>query len=283
MEQMKTDDIRHHTDLRFRGVSFSYEDLPVLENASFHIHEGEFVALVGPNGAGKSTVLKLMLGLERPGCGTVEILHGTPASARDRIGYVPQHASYDPTFPISVREVVRMGRLHSVSRHYTAEDDKAVSLAMDQAEIADLASRPYSALSGGQRRRVLVARALAAQPRLLILDEPTANMDAESEARLFRTLEGLKGKTTIFIVTHDTGFVSALTDRVLCVGDRSAPGKGRMVVQHKAEPAENAPPDLFGGAVLKVLHDVELSDDSCCADKAEVALDQGVPSGGSKP
>jgi len=279
---MNADNPAHRTALRFRDVSFSYENVPVLDKASFHIHEGEFIALVGPNGAGKSTVIKLMLGLERPGCGTVEILHGTPASARDRIGYVPQHASYDPTFPISVREVVRMGRLHSVSRRYTAADDNAVGLAMEQAEIADLAARPYSALSGGQRRRVLVARALAAQPSLLILDEPTANMDAESEARLFRTLKGLKGTTTIFIVTHDTGFVSALTDRVLCVGDRSAPGKGRMVVQHKAEPAENAPPDLFGGAVLKVLHDVELSDDNCCADKAGDSLDRDAPAHGSQ-
>ena len=283
MGQLQVDDISHRTALRFRAVSFSYGNVPVLENASFHIHEGEFVALVGPNGAGKSTVIKLMLGLEQPGCGTVEILHGTPSSARNRIGYVPQHASYDPTFPISVREVVRMGRLRSVSRRYTAEDDMAVGLAMEQAEIADLASRPYSALSGGQRRRVLVARALAAQPKLLILDEPTANMDAESEARLFKTLNGLKGKTTIFIVTHDTGFVSALTDRVLCVGDRSAAGKGRMVVQHKAEPAENAPPDLFGGAVLKVLHDVEVSDDNCCADKAVVLSGHDEPAVGRKP
>ena len=277
---MNTVDPAHRTALRFRDVSFSYENVPVLEKASFHIHEGEFVALVGPNGAGKSTVIKLMLGLEQPGCGVVEIFHGTPASARDRIGYVPQHAGYDPTFPISVREVVRMGRLRSVSRRYTPDDDKAVSLAMEQAGIADLSSRPYSALSGGQRRRVLVARALAAQPSLLILDEPTANMDAESEARLFGTLKGLKGETTIFIVTHDTGFVSALTDRVLCVGDRAALGKGRMVVQHKAEPAENAPPDLFGGAVLKVLHDVELSDDNCCADKAGTPSVQGTPADG---
>jgi zinc transport system ATP-binding protein len=253
--------------LRFENVAFAYGNLPVLEAVSFHIHEGDFVALVGPNGSGKTTVLKLILGLEQPNEGKISLFEANPRTARDRIGYVPQHAGYDPTFPISVQEVVRMGRLHQLSRKYTAEDAESVVQAMEQLEIANLAQRPYSALSGGQRRRVLVARALAARPQLLILDEPTANMDAESEDRLFKSLGELKGKTTILIVTHDTGFVSSLTDRVLCVGDRSPSGLARTVVQHRAEPAENAPPELFGGEAFKVLHDVTLADDCCCDPK----------------
>jgi len=258
--------------LRFEDVAFSYGTIPVLEDVTFHIHEGEFIALVGPNGAGKTTVLKLILGLERPDRGAVALFDGMPGTAQDRIGYEPQHAGYDPTFPISGEEVVRMGRLRPLSRRYGGDDERAVSLAMEQTDIAGLRRRPYTALSGGQRRRVLVARALASQtlkpgPRLLILDEPTANMDAESEARLFKTLGDLKGKTTILIVTHDTGFVSSLTDRVLCVGDRSASGRAHTVVRHLAEPAENAPPELFGGRAYKVLHDVELPEGSCCEDK----------------
>jgi zinc transport system ATP-binding protein len=250
-------------------VGFSYGPLPVIEDATFHIHEGEFVALVGPNGAGKTTVLKLILGLERPNQGRISLFGEDPEKHRDKIGYVPQHLGYDPTFPISVHEVVGMGRMRPLSRSRTREDAGAVQNALEQAEIVDLARRPYSELSGGQRRRVLVARALAASPRLLILDEPTANMDAESENRLFNTLGFLKGRTTILIVTHDTGFVSSLTDRVLCVGDRSVSGRAHTIVQHRAEPANNAPPDLFGGAAYKVRHDVALPDDCCCKDGEE--------------
>lgn len=246
--------------IRFDDVSFSYGDVAVLDSASFHIHAGEFAALVGPNGAGKTTVLKLMLGLARPGRGRVTVLGRPPEEARSSIGYVPQHASYDPSFPISVTEVVRMGRLRGSSGRYGDGDEEAVRRALSMADVSALAGRPYSALSGGQRRRVLVARALAAEPELLVLDEPTANMDAESEARLFETLGGLKGSATILIVTHDTGFVTALTDAVFCVGER---GSGRGVVRHKAAPVDHVASELYGGPALQVLHDTELPDESC--------------------
>jgi zinc transport system ATP-binding protein len=253
--------------LAFDKVAFSYGQVPVLEDVSFHIHQGEFIALVGPNGAGKTTVLKLVLGLEKPQRGSVTLFGGEPGAGLGLTGYVPQHAGYDPTFPISVREVVEMGRLLPLSRTWKKGDKTAVDEALERAEITDLASRPYSALSGGQRRRVLVARALASRPRLLILDEPTANMDTESEARLFATLGSLKRNTTILIVTHDTGFVSSLTDGVLCVGDRRSAGEAHTIVRHRVAPADNAPPELFGGEALKVLHEVSLPGDDCCGDK----------------
>lgn len=264
----------HHPDkpivLEFDQVAFSYEMVPVLDSASFHIHEGEFVALVGPNGAGKSTVLKLVLGLIEPSSGKVRLYDAPPKIGRDRIGYVPQHADYDPTFPISVEEVVRMGRIKPFMRSYTAEDLQAVTQALENMELTDLARRPYHALSGGQRRRVLVARALSAHPDMLILDEPTSNMDAESESRLFSSLGSLKGNTTILIVTHDTGFVSSLTDRVLCVGDVGPSKVGRTIVQHRIEPTTDAPAQLFGGEALKVLHDSTLSDSCCCSDGGQL-------------
>ncbi|GHV74345.1 ABC transporter ATP-binding protein [Spirochaetia bacterium] len=237
--------INRKISLRFDRVSFSYGPIKVLENAGFHIHQGEFIALVGPNGSGKTTVLKLILGLEQPLSGTIE---GT----RSRMGYVPQQSAYDPAFPISVREAVKMGRLVGLSRRFNALDKAAVEDALEQAEITDLANRPYRALSGGQRRRVLVARALAVQPEILILDEPTANMDRESEDRLFTTLGRLKGATTILIVTHDTGFVSALTDRVLCMGSREA---GYGIVQHRTEA------DVAG--VARVIHGESIPGDQC--------------------
>jgi zinc transport system ATP-binding protein len=145
------------------------------------------------------------------------------------------------------------------------------------AGVEDLRKRPYTALSGGQRRRVLVARALAGKPRFLVLDEPTANMDAESETRLYRVLGELKGETTILVVTHDTGFVSALTDAVLCVGERGTGGSagrasgGRGVVRHASVPADHVPSGLYGGEALRVLHDTQLPDDDCCRERESVS------------
>lgn len=264
-DAMARDDAAHRSvALRFDAVYFSYSGLAVLEAASFHIHEGEFAALVGPNGAGKTTVLKLLLGLARPSSGTVSIFGTPPEEARALVGYVPQVATFDPAFPITVGEVVRMGRLRGSRRRYDPDDAPATRRALEAAEVADLADRHYSALSGGQRRRVLVARALAAEPRLLLLDEPTANMDAESEARLFATLGELKGRTTILIVTHDTLFVSALTDSVFCVGDR---GAGKAVVRHGSAPADRVAGEQYGGPALQVLHDTELPDDACCGER----------------
>ncbi len=258
--------------IQFNQVAFSYSTVPVLENVNFHVHRGEFIALVGPNGAGKSTILKLLLGLEQAGKGNIEVLGKEPKESRSRIGYVPQHADFDKSFPISVYEVIRMGRLKPIGRSWNKDDEQAVQKAMEQVEILDLARRPYGALSGGQRRRVLVARALAAEPEILVLDEPTANMDAESEERLFKTLGQLKGKTTILIVTHDTEFVSALTDRVLCIGERTgSERRAHHLVQHRAAPAEHAPPELFGGAALQVLHDEVEPENRCCIDTKEAS------------
>jgi zinc transport system ATP-binding protein len=240
--------------LRFDRVSFSYGPVKVLENAGFHIHQGEFIALVGPNGSGKTTVLKLLLGLEQPQSGSIHLFGaGSAQGERNRIGYVPQQSAYDPAFPISVLEAVQMGRLVSLSRKFDAGDRAAVQEAMEQAEITDLAKRPYSALSGGQQRRALVARALATKPELLVLDEPTANMDRESEERLFAILEKLKRSATILIVTHDTGFVSALTDRVLCMGEKEAK---YAIVQH---PVENS----GASGSVRIIHDESIPGDKC--------------------
>jgi len=255
--------------VQFDSVSFSYGDLPVLENASFHLHKGEFVALVGPNGSGKTTVLKLILGLERPVAGSVKFFGKAVSGAgkqpagkqpddwRNRIGYIPQHPPADQTFPVTVRDVVRMGLLRPW-RGYGPETASAVTEALEQAGVADLAARSWRALSGGQRRRVLVARALASRPELLILDEPTANMDTESEERLFETLGKLKGDATILIVTHDMDFVSVLTDRVLCMGDDTT---HHGIVQHYTEVAPDAHRGV-GGA--RVLHGENIPDNECC-------------------
>jgi zinc transport system ATP-binding protein len=214
--------------VKFDSVSFSYGDIHVLDNASFNIRKGEFTSMVGPNGSGKTTVLKLLFGLETPGAGKIELFDndGRNNQARVNMSYVSQIMPADNLFPITVRDVVRMGLLHPYKRYTGKESEKeAVIRALHNTGIFDLESRLYRTLSGGQKRRALVARALAANPELLVLDEPTANMDTESEQLLYEILGTYKGKVTIIVVTHDTQFVSSLTDKVLTFG------VGRKIVQ----------------------------------------------------
>jgi len=246
--------------VRFDSVSFSYSDVAankvqVLEEASFHIHRGEFVAMVGPNGSGKTTVLKLLFGLETPSSGKIEIFDAN-------LAYVSQHMPADNLFPITVRDIVRMGLLRPLKAYArnNPPENAAVTEALERTAIADLAARPYRSLSGGQKRRALVARALAARPQLLVLDEPTANMDNESETLLYKALGAYKETMTILIVTHNTEFVSSLTDRVLCLGD------SRKIVQHGTETDVSAGQQRHGGVSqeLRVLHGDNNPADGCC-------------------
>jgi zinc transport system ATP-binding protein len=250
--------------VRFDSVSFSYSNVKVLENASFHIHSGEFIAMVGPNGSGKTTVLKLLFGLETPLEGAVEIFglsrkNQSKNIKHENLAYVPQQIPSDNSFPITVRDTVRMGLLCPFNNYpkRNAGESDAVSEALEKTGIKELAPRLYGSLSGGQKRRVLVARALAARPKLLVLDEPTANMDMESEKRLYETLGAYKGNMTILVVTHDTEFVTSLTDRVLCLGD------GCKIVQHKIETGISA---RHGDVVqqTRVLHEKNIPGDECC-------------------
>ncbi|WP_461255996.1 metal ABC transporter ATP-binding protein [Treponema sp. R80B11-R83G3] len=218
--------------VNFDSVSFSYGDIHVLDNASFHIRKGEFTAMVGPNGSGKTTVLKLLFGLETPSAGKIELFENERRNnqARVNMSYVSQIMPADNLFPITVHDVVRMGLLHPFNRYLGKKsENEAVTQALENTGILDLESRLYRTLSGGQKRRTLVARALAANPDLLVLDEPTANMDIESEILLYKTLGAYKGKVTIIVVTHDTKFVTSLTDRVLSLGE------GRKIVQSGGE------------------------------------------------
>lgn len=257
--------------VEFSGVRYSYGNVDVLSESSFHVHQGEFVALIGANGSGKTTILRLIMGLARPSAGKVSVFGRSPDKARGLVGYVPQYMNYDPAFPISVEEVVRMGRLEGLSRKCASgatvfSSCPELETALELADVASLRNRSYTALSGGQRRRVMVARALASAPSLLILDEPTANMDSESEERLFNVLGNLKKNTTVLIATHDTAFVSSLTDVVLCVGERE--GRQGGVLRHAAKPADHVPQGLYGGAALQVLHDTNLPDE-CCGSQVE--------------
>lgn len=214
--------------ITFDNVSFAYEQTLAVENVSFQIKLREFVCLVGPNGGGKTTLLKLMLGLLRPATGSISILGLSPAAARPRIGYLSQTLQFDPLFPISALDVVLLGRLgNSKWSPFTSSDKKRSLELLDEVGLAHAAARPFASLSGGMRQRVLLARALAADPEILLLDEPTSMVDATAEDRLLAQLRQLHERLTIVLVSHDFGFVSQLVQRVICVN--------RQVTTHALE------------------------------------------------
>lgn len=203
-------------------VSFGYTDVPVVEDVTLAVESGEFLGLVGPNGSGKSTLLALMLGLRRPDTGIVE-LFGEPAhdfSHSERIGYVAQDATdVKADMPITVREVVAMGRYPRAGFGTLSDDDRGiVNDAMERTEIADLTERRLVQLSGGQRQRVFIARALAAEADLLVLDEPTVGVDADSRERFYDLLHELNERgMTIVLIEHDIGVVTEHASQIACM------------------------------------------------------------------
>lgn len=202
-------------------VTFSYQGAaaPALEDASLRIEADDFLGVIGPNGGGKTTLLKILLGLLEPQKGSVKVFGKPPAKVRERIGYVPQHASIDPSVPATALDVVLMGRLRLSSwgatfgRVHTSAAEEALALT----GTLDLAQRPIAELSGGQRQRVLIARALAAEAELLLLDEPTQGVDLHREREVLELLERLNATMPIVMVSHDVHLVAAHLKTAVCV------------------------------------------------------------------
>ena len=203
-------------------VSFAYEEQPVLSDVSLAIERGEFLGLIGPNGSGKTTLLRIMLGLETPDTGVVE-LFGVPANAFEdgtRLGYVSQHATdAGATMPVTVREVVTMGRYaHAGVRRLSDDDHEAVEEALETVGVSDLADRRITHLSGGQRQRVYIARALASEADLLALDEPTVGVDADSVDAFYALLEELNEQgITIVLIEHDIDLLASHASTMACL------------------------------------------------------------------
>jgi len=202
------------------AVSFAFADTLVLDGVTFTVRAGQFVALTGPNGSGKSTLIRILLGALTPSAGRVEILGATPSALGDRwrIGYVPQRPVVADLLPATVADIVAAGRLARRGwwRRPTAADRAAVTAALDTVALGDLRDRRLSELSGGQQQRAFIAKALAAEPELLVLDEPTAGVDEESQRR-FRdaVVSARDGGGTVLLVSHELGAVAADLDRVL--------------------------------------------------------------------
>ena len=203
-------------------LSFGYGKVRVINDVSFEVQKGESIGIIGPNGGGKSTLLKLILGLESPETGTLDVLGKPAGKDRRKIGYVPQAMRFDPLYPVSVLEIVLMGRLDRLGvGSYSKECRLVAEEALETVRLGDFKNRTFSELSGGERQRVMIARALACEPELLLMDEPTANIDLSAEEQFIEALASLRKDMTLVLVTHDLELVSELSDSVLCVNQHA--------------------------------------------------------------
>ena len=232
--------------IEFNSVTFSYQDQAVIENASFAVKQGDFTAIVGPNGGGKTTLLKLMLGLLSPQTGTVRLFGKPPQVSCFRVGYTPQFFTVDFCFPLSVLDVVLMGRIRTGSLWYTKSDRLIVLKTLKTLQLNGYAHVPFRTLSGGQRQRVLIARAVCSEPDILLLDEPTNNIDSQSEQILFDILTELNRTMTIMVVSHDVGFVNQSITNVICVNQTVA-------VHQTADMSGAVIHDLYGHNGMKII------------------------------
>jgi len=206
--------------IKVRDLDFSYGSVPILSGVGFDIAPGEFTGVIGPNGGGKTTLLRLILGLIEPVRGSITIDGRPVRTARSLIGYVPQTVNVDYGFPIPVRETVAMGLMTGVSFFpgFTRAEWVKVAEALDVTGIAGIADRRYGELSGGQRQRVLIARAIVSHPKILLMDEPTAQIDASAELSIMELLSLLNSQgITILLVSHDIGFIVNYVKKIVSV------------------------------------------------------------------
>jgi ABC-type Mn2+/Zn2+ transport system ATPase subunit len=212
-----------------RNLTVRYDDFTALDDATLDVHYGEALGIVGPNGSGKSTLLKAVAGLVMPASGTLRVLDRKPRNVpAGSIAYVPQVEAVDWSFPATVRDVVAMGRFAHMSwwQHFGAHDRDVVARAIDVVNMTDMATRRIANLSGGQQQRAFVARAIAQEPKLLLLDEPTTGVDAATEEALRLVVRELVAQgLPVMMSTHDLDRVDDWFDRLLVL-DRRVLGLG---------------------------------------------------------
>ena len=245
------------------NLNVRYNGRMALEDITFHLHEGERVAVVGPNGAGKSTLFKVVAGVLQPQSGEANI-YGSRPGGHVCIGYIPQRNQVDWTFPVSVADVVMMGRSAKLGPFNWPhkKDWEFVNHALETVEISDLASRQISQLSGGQQQRMFIARAIAQESELMLMDEPLTGLDTPSQDGILNLLDRLKQeKVTVMVATHDLDQAASHFDRILLLNHRIvAFGVPQDVL--KTEKLLEA----YGGRLRSTENGNMLAIDDCCED-----------------
>ncbi len=256
-----------HADIWLADVSAGYGERPAIEHVTLVVEPGTLLAVVGPNGAGKSTLLKVMAGLIAPWSGRVEVLGSPPGREAHRVAYVPQAELVDWEFPVTVGDVVMMGRYPrlGLARRPGPDDRRAVAAALERVGMAEHARRQIGSLSGGQRRRVFLARALAADPTLFLLDEPVTGIDARTQEDLMDILEALahSGRSVV-ATTHDLAAAAQRFHRVAAINRTMiADGPAALVLDPEVLAR------TYGGHLLVLGGQTVLLDDAHHHDQAE--------------
>ena len=219
-----------------------YESDNVLEEINFEMFQDDYIGLIGPNGGGKTTLIRVILGLLQPERGSIRVMGVSPKIGRRHIGYVPQFQVEDKHFPISAWDVAAMGRLKPslfANARLNAHDKEAVEQALRQTGMLDFAKRSMNELSGGQRQRVYISRALATEPKILLLDEPTSSVDSQSSNQLYDLLAALNDHIAILLISHDLTAISTYVKTIGCVNKR-------LVYHHAKEITE----EIKGSIIL---------------------------------
>jgi len=268
---------------------FAYNGVRVLDKVNLTLPVGDFLAVLGPNGGGKSTLLRLLLGLLKPGGGSIRVLGSPPGQAGGRIGFLPQFTQVSASFPITVLGAVVMGLVRPgvnwpAGRATRRQERQTAREALARVGLADQAGRRLSDLSGGQRQRVFIARAIVSGPELLLLDEPTASVDGKSRQELMELLARLNSEMTIVMVSHDMSTVDGCVNSIACVN---------RTLHHHADSrltplifAQATGADLMTGCPVELLahgavpHRVVLAHDDpgCCGGRHAKKDDGGLPS-----
>lgn len=201
------------------GVNFAYNGQNILNQVNLTVFQDDFIGIIGPNGGGKTTLLKLILGLLTPDTGKIKVMGGTARKASSSIGYVPQNIHINNSFPITALDVVLMGKLNTHNRFgQNVKQNKKQALDMlERLSVENISGQRIGELSGGQRQRIFIARALMTNPRLLLLDEPTASIDTKGQTTFYRLLEILNKEVAIIVVSHDLLVLSNYVKSVACV------------------------------------------------------------------
>ncbi|MBN2007263.1 MAG: ABC transporter ATP-binding protein [Anaerolineae bacterium] len=248
---MKNATLSSDAVIEVTGLWAGYGNEVVLEDINLTVAPLDFIGLIGPNGGGKTTLLKVLLGLLPPLRGSVRVMGAPVTEGRRHIGYVPQQSHFDRDFPICVWDVVRMGRLgrRRLLQRLTAHDDAIVAEALRSVDMLALKTRPIGDLSGGQRQRVYIARALATEPDILLLDEPTSSVDPRGSAGVYELLQCLNAHITILLISHDMNAVSAYVKTVGCLNRRLFYHNEKQLTPEMLEHAYQCPVDLIAHGV----------------------------------
>ena len=209
---------QHDIIVSIRDLDVKYDGLTALESVNLDIYNDDFLGIIGPNGGGKSSLIKAIMGTT-PYVGEIRFADTLKQKNHYKIGYMPQVSEFDTRFPISIEEVVMSGLQTEKGffSRYTNSDRQRATALLEQMGIADLAKRPIGEVSGGQMQRALLCRAIIAEPKLLILDEPTNFVDNRFEYEFYNMVKGLSNKMAIVIVSHDLGTITSVVKSIVCV------------------------------------------------------------------